>query len=96
MNIYIGNLHNHASAGQIKDLFKEFGQVTAVVIMDDGGHSKGYAMVQMNDRNEGMEAIRKLHMQNFMNQYLEVSESAPDNSKGHRTRKQQNDSDSSA
>lgn len=95
MNIYIGNLHHNASAAQIKDLFKEFGKVSAVVVMDEGGQSKGYAMVQMNDRNEGLAAIRKLHMQNFMNQYLEVSESAPDN-KGHRTRKQQNDNDSSA
>lgn len=90
MNIYIGNLHCNASAAQLKDLFKDFGEINAVIIMDDGGHSKGYAMVQMEDRHQGLLAIKKLNQSNFMNQYLQVSESAPDpDRKGNRQRKQQ-------
>lgn len=97
MNIYIGNLHNNASATQVKDLFKTYGEVKAVVIMDEGGHSKGYAMVQMDNRHEGLIAIKKLNQNNFMNQYLVVSESPPDpEQKGHRQRKQQDDRNSSS
>lgn len=79
MEIYIGNLHGNASESQIQDLFAPFGQVEVQIVMDDGGHSKGYALITIGDREQGLRAIRILHQQNFMNRFIEVAESNPDN-----------------
>ncbi|RYE26489.1 MAG: RNA-binding protein [Sphingobacteriales bacterium] len=73
MNIYIGNLHTNASEAQIKDLFTKYGAVNVRVAMDDGGHSKGYALVSIADEENGMRAVKALNQQNFMNRYLEVA-----------------------
>lgn len=79
MNIYVGNLHSNASEAQIRDLFKEYGKVLSVkIIMDmETGQSKGFGFVEMDDRVDGLRAVKHLHNQNFMNMYLDVSEANP-------------------
>lgn len=96
MKIYVGNLHINASETQIKDLFKEFGNVEVQVMMDDAGKSKGYAVVHINERENGEKAIRALHRQNFMNQFLEVNEvGAKGNEPRPQSQRKKDDSNSS-
>lgn len=76
MNIYVGNLHGNMSEAQLRDLFSEYGKVSSVKILMDmeTGQSLGYGFVEMDDRADGLHAVRKLNNLNFMNMYLEVSE----------------------
>ena len=74
MNIYIGNLHPNVSEGQIKDLFRQYGVVNSVkIILDmETGLSKCFGFIEMDDAHDGRLAIKKLHDQNFMGQFLQV------------------------
>lgn len=76
MKIYIGNLDTHVSEAQIKELFNAFGEVGSVqIIMNRStGRSREFGYVKMDNREEGLNAIRALSNQNFMNQYLDVKE----------------------
>lgn len=88
MNIYVGNLHEHASEKELKKLFSEYGSVLNVsIVMDDGGRTKSYALVEMEKDEDGMYAVKELHHQNYMNRYLEVSISPGKKKTGHRQRK---------
>lgn len=76
MKIYIGNLHQKASEAEIAKLFEKFGPVSSVdiVMNKNDGKSRGFGFVNMESRDAGMKAIHALNRQNYMNQYLDVSE----------------------
>lgn len=76
MKIYIGNLHSKASEAEIAKLFGKFGEVASVdIIMNkNDGKSRGFGFVSMASQEAGMKAIDALNRQNYMNQYLDVSE----------------------
>jgi RNA recognition motif-containing protein len=82
MNIYVGNLNAQTGEQHLRELFGQYGKVTKInIIMDHAtGQSQGFGFVEMDDRADGNEAIRKLNKLNFMTHYLEVSEARPNTS----------------
>jgi len=76
MNIYIGNLHLNVAVAQLRDLFSEFGRISmAKIIRDkDSGQSRGYGFVEMDTREDGLNAIKELNNRNLMNRFIEVNE----------------------
>jgi len=76
MNIYIGNLHLNVAVAQLRDLFSEFGRISmAKIVRDkDSGQSRGYGFVEMDIREDGLNAIRSLNNRNLMNRFIEVNE----------------------
>lgn len=76
MNIFVGNLNIGANEAQLRNLFKKFGKVNSVnIIMDmEMNQSKGFGFVEMDERGDGVIAIRNLNNHDFMGQLLEVQE----------------------
>lgn len=76
MNIYIGNLHLNVAVAQLRNLFSEFGRISmAKIIRDkDSGQSRGYGFVEMDTREDGLNAIKELNNRNLMNRFIEVNE----------------------
>ncbi|MBT7611309.1 MAG: hypothetical protein HN576_16230 [Bacteriovoracaceae bacterium] len=60
--IYIGNLRFNKSESDIKKLFTKFGNVNFVRLMLDTktNQSKGFAFIQMPNRQEALNAIKSL------------------------------------
>jgi RNA recognition motif-containing protein len=77
MNIFVGNLHALTTAGQLSNLFLQFGRViSSKIAMDfDTGHSLGFGFIVM-DSHSGDTAIQQLNNRYFLNTYLEVNETA--------------------
>ncbi|MBI5569713.1 MAG: RNA-binding protein [Desulfomonile tiedjei] len=79
MNIYVGNVPFKIADDDLKDLFEQYGRVeTAKIIMDRAtGRSRGFAFVEMTDREEGLRAIEELDTKDFMGRSLRVNEAKP-------------------
>ncbi len=79
INIYVGNVPFQTSEDQLKELFEQFGRVEqAKVIVDKmTGRSRGFAFVEMVEREEGMRAIEELDSKDFMGRTLRVNEARP-------------------
>ena len=63
VNIFVGNLSYSTTHDELFDVFAEFGQVERVSIMTDRetGQSRGFAFVEMYDREEAEKAIDQLN-----------------------------------
>jgi RNA recognition motif-containing protein len=79
INIYVGNVPFKISDDDLKDLFEQYGRVeTAKIIMDRAtGRSRGFAFVEMSDREEGLRAIEELDTKDFLGRSLRVNEAKP-------------------
>lgn len=79
MNIYLGNISYSATEDGIKKLFEQFGRVSAVKIIMDKftGKSKGFAFVEMENRDEGLRAINELDGKDFLGRNIKVNEARP-------------------
>jgi RNA recognition motif-containing protein len=79
MNIYIGNLSYDISSDDLKEIFEEYGEVTsAKVITDrDTGRSKGFGFVEMQNKEEALEAIDELDGAEFEGRAIRVNEARP-------------------
>jgi len=79
MNIYLGNISYSATEDGIKKLFEQFGHVSAVKIIMDKftGKSKGFAFVEMQNRDEGLRAINELDGKDFLGRNIKVNEARP-------------------
>lgn len=77
MNIFVGNLNDMITARHLLQLFVPFGMVYSARILRDkaSNHSAGCGYVEMDSR-AGKAAISKLNNLQFMNCYLEVTETA--------------------
>ncbi|MFW6058608.1 MAG: RNA recognition motif domain-containing protein [Phycisphaeraceae bacterium] len=75
-NIYVGNLPYTTSEAELEQLFSQFGNVLrASIITDrDTGRSRGFGFVEMENENEGRQAIEGLHGQDFEGRPLTVNE----------------------
>lgn len=75
MTIYVSNLSYHLQDGELSNLFAAYGTVTSVKIITQKGtaRSKGFGFVEMEDENEGNEAIRKLNGQMVAGRALVVN-----------------------
>ncbi len=79
MNIYVGNLSFQMTDEDLKAEFEKFGKVSKASIIKDklSGRSKGFGFVEMPDKAEAEEAIKKLDGAPVKGRNLKVNEARP-------------------
>ena len=73
--VFVGNLAYRASQEEVRDLFREFGEVYSVRLMTDRvtRRPRGFGFVEMSV-GDADAAIRELHGREFMGRELKVNE----------------------
>lgn len=88
MNIYVGNLTREITDDDLKEAFKEYGQVQSATVIKDKftGESRGFGFVEMPGAAEAKAAIEGLNGQELKGKTLTVNEARPreDRGKGRR------------
>ena len=79
IKIYVGNLSYTTSETELNDLFTQFGEVGSAKIITDRytGRSRGFAFVEMPNRDEGQTAISELNGSEVRGRNIKVSEARP-------------------
>ena len=79
MNIYVGNLSYSTTESELRDLFGQFGFVSKTNIISDRdtGRSKGFGFVEMENAEEGEQAIRELDGKDLGGRNLKINEARP-------------------
>lgn len=79
MNIYIGNLSFDTTEDQLKETFESYGEVSSVNIIKDRytGEPRGFAFVEMADKNAASSAIAELNGKEMNGRTLNVNEARP-------------------
>ena len=79
MNIYVGNLPFSSTESEIEELFKQFGQVDSVALINDRetGRPRGFGFVEMASSDVAKAAIQELDGQDFGGRPLRVNEARP-------------------
>lgn len=79
MNIYISNLSFGVNDADLKDLFKEYGEVSSskVIIDKFTGKSRGFGFVEMPNAAEAKEAIQSLNEAEYDGKVITVNEAKP-------------------
>lgn len=79
LNIYVGNLPYNTGNEELQQLFSQFGDIqrATVVIDRETGRSRGFGFVEMNNDQEGKDAIEALNGQDFAGRALTVNEAKP-------------------
>ncbi len=85
-NIYVGNLSFDTNEGDLSNLFAQYGAVDSVKIISDQftGKSRGFGFVEMQNREEGLLAVKELDSREVGGRALKVNEAKPKNSGGPR------------
>lgn len=75
MNIYVGSIPFKIKEEELKQVFRQYGEVSSVKIVIDKitRQNKGFAFIEMPDDDEGRYAIHKLHCTELMGRQIEVS-----------------------
>jgi RNA recognition motif-containing protein len=83
-NIYVGNLAFNSSEDDLRDLFAQYGAVDTVKVISDQftGRSRGFGFVEMQNREEGLLAVKELDSREVHGRTLKVNEAKPKNSGG--------------
>lgn len=63
MNIYVGQLPYSVGEDELRELFKEFGEIAGINIVKDrfSGQSKGFAFIEMPSNSDADKAIKALN-----------------------------------
>ncbi len=79
MNIYIGNLSYDTTEESLRQAFEAYGEVTSVNVITDkySGKPRGFAFVEMSNRDEAMAAIAELNGRELDGRTLNVNEARP-------------------
>ncbi len=87
MNIYIGNMSPNTTEDNLRQAFEGFGEVATVKIITDrdSGQPRGFAFVEMSDKEEATAAIGALNGQDLDGNPLKVSEAKPRAEGGNRS-----------
>jgi RNA recognition motif-containing protein len=77
--LYVGNLPYSATEAQIRTLFSQAGEITAVTLITDRetGRSKGFGFVEMETDEQAQDAIRRFNGFSMNNRSLTVNEARP-------------------
>jgi RNA recognition motif-containing protein len=86
MNIYIGNMSFDTTEDQLRQTFEGFGEVSTVNIITNKqtGEPRGFAFVEMSQKDEAMAAITGLTGQELNGRALNVNEAKPRAESGNR------------
>jgi RNA recognition motif-containing protein len=78
-NIFVGNLNYQTTQEDLREMFSPFGAVEAVnVITDrDTGQARGFAFVEMTNKNEAENAIASLNGAQLNGRAMNVNEARP-------------------
>jgi len=84
INIYVGNLSFDASESDLKSLFEGYGVVDSAKIIVDQftSRSRGFGFIEMQNREEGLRAIKELDSQDLKGRALKVNEARPKTNSG--------------
>lgn len=79
MNIYVSNLSYHTSESDLRELFSAYGEVNSTKIITDRetGRPRGFAFVEMAQKEEGQRAIQGLNNTSVDNFDINVAEARP-------------------
>lgn len=79
MNIYVSNLSYHTSESDLRELFSAYGEVNSAKIITDRetGRPRGFAFVEMAQKDEGQRAIQGLNNTSVDNFDINVAEARP-------------------
>ncbi|WP_353086471.1 RNA-binding protein [Flavobacterium sp.] len=79
MNIYVSNLSYHTSESDLRELFSAYGEVNSTKIITDRetGRPRGFAFVEMAQKEEGQRAIQGLNNTTVDNFDINVAEARP-------------------
>ncbi len=79
MNIYVGNLSQESTEGDLREAFEAFGQVTSVKIITDKytSESRGFGFVEMPNTREAQSAISGLDGKDLKGRTIKVNEARP-------------------
>ncbi len=83
MNIYVGNLPYSVQDEELREAFEAYGDVMSAEVIFDRRtqRSRGYGFVEMQNDDEGHEAIAALNGSDFQGRELRVDESKPKDEK---------------
>jgi cold-inducible RNA-binding protein len=78
-NIFVGNLNFQTTQDDLHAAFAQFGAVERVNIVTDRdtGQPRGFAFVEMTDRNEAENAINQLNGAELNGRAMNVNEARP-------------------
>ncbi len=78
-NIFVGNLNFQTTQDELYAAFSQYGTVERVNIVTDRdtGQPRGFAFVEMTNRNEASNAIAGLNGRNMNGRDLNVNEARP-------------------
>lgn len=79
LNIFVGNLNFATTEESVRELFSEFGTVSAVRIISDRetGRSRGFGFVEMSDEQGARDAMAALDGTDLDGRTLNVNEARP-------------------
>lgn len=79
MNIYVGNIARELSEDELREAFKQFGQISSVAIIKDKftGQSRGFGFVEMPDNTEAQNAIAGMNGKDLKGRPLTANEARP-------------------
>jgi RNA recognition motif-containing protein len=79
IKIYVGNLSFDSSEADLNGLFATYGEVVSAKIIVDQftGKSRGFAFIEMSNREEGLKAIQALDSKDLGGRSLKVNEAKP-------------------
>jgi RNA recognition motif-containing protein len=79
MNIFVGNLSYQTTQEDLQSVFSEYGAVERVNIVTDRmtGQARGFAFVEMTNREEAENAISVLNGSDLHGRTLNVNEARP-------------------
>ena len=83
-NIFVGNLSYQTSQQELEAAFAQYGQVDRVSVVTDRdtGQPRGFAFVEMANRDEATNAINALNGAQLNGRALNVNEARPREERG--------------
>ncbi len=79
MKIYVGNLSFETTEDDLREKFKNFGEIISVAVPTDklSGRPRGFAFVEMVSKSEAEAAIAELNGTTLKDRTIVVNESRP-------------------
>ena len=79
MNIYVSNLSWNTNNDSFQNLFSQYGEVASANIITDRetGRSRGFGFIEMENDEEGQNAINALNGTDFEGKTINVSVARP-------------------